>query len=62
MSDTAQAVLEAFDRLPPGEREAVFRELLRRAASSDHSRFTDDELVAAADAVFSVYDEEEAGR
>ena len=62
MRDTAQAVLEAFDRLSPAEREEVFRELLRRAASSEHSSFTDDELVGAADAVFEAYDKEERDR
>jgi len=61
MSRAAQALLEAFDQLPPVQREEVFRELLRRVAASDHESFTNDELVGAADAVFSAYDEEEQG-
>lgn len=61
MSSAAQALLEAFDDLPPVQREEVFRELLRRVAASDHESFTSNELVGAADAVFSAYDEEEQG-
>jgi hypothetical protein len=60
MSRGAQAVLEAFDQLPPAEREEVFQALLRRLALSDHESFTDEELLSAADTVFSAYDEEES--
>jgi len=60
MSRDAQAILEAFDHLPRAEREQVAQAVLRRVALTDHESPTDDELVAAADAVFSIYDEEES--
>lgn len=42
----------------PAEREEGTQALLRRWALSDHESFTDEGLVAAADAVSSGYDEE----
>jgi hypothetical protein len=59
MSRNAQAVLAAFDQLPPAEREQVVSELLRRVAQSDHKSPSDDELVAAADDVFQALDRRE---
>ena len=63
MSRDAEAVLAAFDQLPPPDREAVVSELLRRLAASDHQAPSDDELVAAADQVFLAFDaREQSGR
>ncbi len=59
MSRDAQAVLAAFDQLPPVEREEVVSELLRRVAQSDHKSVSDDELIAAADDVFQELDRRE---
>ncbi len=52
MSSGAQAILAALDDLPATEREEVVSELLRRVALSQHVAPSDDELTAAADAVF----------
>ena len=62
MSRDAQALLEAFDHLPLAERDEVVQELLRRVGSSDRDALRDEELVSAADAVFTSYDQEESGR
>jgi hypothetical protein len=59
MSRDAQAILAAFDQLPPAEREEVVSELLRRVAQSDHKSPSDDELVAAADEIFKDLDRRE---
>lgn len=63
MSRGAQAILAALDELPPTEREEVVSELLRRVALSEHLTPPDDELTAAADAVFEDLDRrEDSGR
>ena len=62
MSTNAQAVLDAFDHLLSVDRDRVILELLRRVRNSDHTAFSDEELVSAADAVFTSYDAEEADR
>ena len=59
MSRDAQAVLAAFDQLPPVEREEVVSELLRRVAQSDHKSLSDKELVTAADELFQDLDRRE---
>jgi len=59
MSEGAKSVLEAFDALPEEAREEVLAELIRRVAQSDHDLPSDDELVSAADRVFSEYDRSE---
>lgn len=59
MSREAEAVIAAFDQLPPPQREEVVSELLRRVALSDHKTPSDDELVAAADQVFQALDRRE---
>ena len=60
MTRGAQSVLEAFEQLPPGEREEVVRELLRRTALSQHDSASDEELLQAADAIFVDLDQREA--
>jgi hypothetical protein len=59
MSRGARAIVSALDELPPAEREEVISELLRRVASSEHAGPSDDELTAAADQVFQVFDRRE---
>ncbi len=59
MSRGAQAILAALDDLPATEREEVVSELLRRVAFSQHIAPSDDELTAAADAVFEDLDRRE---
>jgi len=60
MSREAEAVIAAFDQLPPTEREEVVSELLRRVALSEHKTPSDAELVAAADQVFQALDRRES--
>jgi hypothetical protein len=59
MSRGAQAILAALDDLPATEREEVVSELLRRVALGEHLPPSDDELTAAADAVFEDLDRRE---
>jgi hypothetical protein len=59
VSNAAKSVLEAFEQLPPAEREEVIAELLRRAAASPHDSPTDGELLGAADAIFLELDRRE---
>ena len=59
MSSGAKSVLDAFEQLPPGEREEVVAELLRRTAASQHESPTDEELLGAADAIFVELDRRE---
>jgi len=60
MSSGAKSVLDAFEQLPPAEREEVVAELLRRTAASSHESPTDEELLGAADAIFLELDRREA--
>ncbi len=53
MTDAARKLLETFDSLPKTARQEVLRELLRRAALSEHDFPQDSELSAAADEIFS---------
>ena len=59
MSSGAKAVLDAFEQLPPGERNEVVLELMRRAAASAHESPNDDELLRAADEVVLELDRRE---
>jgi hypothetical protein len=59
MSGGAKRVLDAFEQLPPGERDEVVVELLRRAASAPHESPSDDELLRAADDVLLELDRRE---
>jgi hypothetical protein len=60
MSGGAKQVLDAFEQLPPGERDEVVVELLRRAASAPHESPSDDELLRAADGIFLELDRRES--
>jgi hypothetical protein len=59
MVAAAQKVLEAFDALPQPARQEVLDEILRRAALEHHELPSDDELTAAADALFLQLDRDE---
>lgn len=59
MTEAAKKLLEAFDSLSQPERQELPRELLRRAASSEHGLPDDADLVAAADEVFLDLDRRE---
>jgi hypothetical protein len=59
MSGGAKSVLDAFEQLPPAERDEVVAELLRRTATSVHESPSDDELVWAAYEVFLDLDRRE---
>lgn len=52
LTDSARRLLDTLDRLPEVERHEVFREVLRRAALSEHESPSDDALVVAAEEVF----------
>lgn len=60
MTETAKKLLDVFDSLPSAERQEVLRELLRRAAFSEHEIPDDDDLTAAADEIFLEYDRRES--
>lgn len=60
MTQAARTVLDAFDQLPPAARDEVVRELLKRAALSDHEAPSDAELVVAADDLFLELDRRES--
>jgi hypothetical protein len=57
-AETAR-LLEAFEALPPGEKQFFTQELLRRALPLDSGPLEDDEIAGAADGLFSFLSEEE---
>lgn len=59
MVAAARQFLDAFEALPQPARQEVLDEMLRRAALEHHGLPVDDELVAAADAVFLQLDRDE---
>jgi hypothetical protein len=59
MSSGAKSVLDAFEQLPPAERDEVVVELLRRTAASRHESPSDNDLLRAADDVFLELDRSE---
>ena len=48
LTDTAKRLLDTLDSLPEVERQEVFREVLRRAALSEHESPSGDDLIASA--------------
>ncbi len=46
LTDTAKRLLDTLDKLPETERHEVFREVLRKAALSEHESPGDDDLIA----------------
>lgn len=59
MNQAAQNLIDAFFELPVSERHAVIIELAR-ISETDADAFSDEELIQAADQLFSIYDAEEA--
>jgi hypothetical protein len=55
-------LLEQFEALQEPERSEVLAELLRRAPLAEHNLPTDDDLVTAADHLFSELDRFEQAR
>jgi len=60
MGDAAKKNIEAFDALPPSERQAVILELLRRASLVDLGFPQDEEFIASADQIFRELDQRES--
>jgi len=60
MSTDAQAYLEGFDALPESSQREIALAILRRTQLADTPLVSDEELVLAADAVFSDLDRREA--
>ncbi|MBV8730422.1 MAG: hypothetical protein JO336_11515 [Acidobacteriia bacterium] len=59
MSNETQALLEAFDHLPAGEKRAFTQEVLRRSLPFDSGPLADEEIGAASDALWQTIDEED---
>jgi hypothetical protein len=59
MTHASKKLLEQFEALPDAERSEVVAELARRIALSPHEAPADDDLVAAADRLFTELDRRE---
>jgi hypothetical protein len=59
MNNDLTQIIDAFTALPPAQRYAVIVELVR-ISEADAGPLSDDELVAAGDDLFRMYDAEEA--
>lgn len=59
MTQAAKKLLDEFDALPERDRAELLAELLRRAGSAPHDLPQDDDLLAAADHIFSDLDRRE---
>ena len=60
MTQTAQQVLETFDRLPEPEQREVASQILRRTVQLEAPPLADETLVLAADELFLELDQREA--
>jgi len=60
MSRDTQALLEAFEHLPPVEKRAFTEELLRRSLHFDSGPLEDEEIGAASAALFASLEEKDA--
>jgi hypothetical protein len=60
MSQAAEKLLNEFDALPDSERSEVVAELVRRVAFAPHDLPQDEDLVAAADRLFTELDRRES--
>jgi hypothetical protein len=60
MTYAAKKRLHEFEALPPQERAGIFTRLLRRTALTLTNLRADDDLVSAADHVFSALERQEA--
>jgi hypothetical protein len=59
MTRATQKILDEFEALPNEDRAELVVELLRRTALASHDVPADDDLVAAADRLFSELDRQE---
>lgn len=59
MTQAAKKLIEEFEALPEHDRSEVVTELARRVAHAPHDLPTDDDLVAAADRLFTELDRRE---
>lgn len=59
MTRATQKILDEFEALPNEDRAELVVELLRRTALAPHDVPADDDLVAAADRLFSELDRQE---
>lgn len=60
MTAAAEHFIEDFEALPEPEKRDVLAKLLRIAAHLDYGPISEEELVAATDALFVAYDAEES--
>ena len=60
MSRQSQALLDAFEHLPPEEKRAFAEEVLRRSLPFDSGPLADEEIGAISAALFKSLDEEDA--
>ena len=59
MSRETQALLEAFEHLPPAEKRAFTDEVLRRSLPFDSGALADEEIGAASDILWQSLPEED---
>ncbi len=59
MSSKAEAVIQEFSALPPGEQLAVYEAIARKVVPSNYGPLSDDDLTAIAAESFTRLDEEE---
>jgi predicted nucleic acid-binding protein len=62
MTPVVEKLVADVEALPEAQREEVIAALLRRARTDSHDLPSDDDLVAAADALFQNLDRREQGR
>lgn len=62
MTPLVEKLVAEVEALPESQREEVIAALLRRARTEPHDLPTDDDLVAAADALFKDLDRREQAR
>lgn len=61
VTSEAKHFLQDFEALPDPAKREVLAELIRFSLYLDYPRIADDELVSAANEIFSGYDRREAG-
>lgn len=62
MTQAGKRLLDEFEALSEPDRTELLNELLRRAASIPHELPTDDDLIAAADQLFTELDRHEQSK
>ncbi len=59
MDTTIENILSSFHSLPDHQKHELASEILRWSRTAEHPPLRDDELVATADEIFCMLDEEE---